>query len=211
VKWHPLVLKFPELTGDRWDAFLDGIRATKGVRTTQVLYRVANGQKEGLAGRMRYKACKQLGLPCRMKRVRVPDAKVLEFVLIHDVNRRHLSPELERDIVAELRSQGMSARKIAKTMGTSKSAAGRAMQGVPTGTGRATGTDGKSYPATRPPVAQAARYDPRKLAAACDSLLAQIDACAACAGLDETDDEAGRLRGLAVSLRVQLQAWAESL
>ncbi len=66
--------------------------------------------------------------------------------------RLRLPPEERAGITASLRDAGLSVRAIAAATGTSKSTVSRALSGVPNGTPEATvtGTDGKTYAATRP-------------------------------------------------------------
>lgn len=70
-----------------------------------------------------------------------------------NADRRHLTADQRRDMVAHLREQGHSYRAIAGALGTSLGAVQRDIAaGVSTDTpepARVTGADGKSYPARR--------------------------------------------------------------
>ncbi len=60
-------------------------------------------------------------------------------------------------------------------------------------------------------VKKAERFEVGSLTEPCNAILREIDRWAKGAGLAEDDDTAGELRGLAVSLRIRLRRWAESL
>ena len=116
MKWNTFAEKFPLLDGEERAAFLESLRRTGG-NSVPVLYRVVRGEREGLDGRNRYQGCEELGLPCRAEEVQVDDEDVKEFILIRNLHRRHLTPELRRELVAELRADGLSERRIAKVIG----------------------------------------------------------------------------------------------
>lgn len=209
MKWHPLCLKFDLMTGDDWERFKAGIKATKGVKTQRALYRVVKGQRQGLDGRQRYLACKELGLPCRLMRVRVSDKDVQSFILAHQFNRRHISAETRQAIIEELRAEGQSFRQIAETLNTSKSTVHRAGSSASVPGGTVTGKDGRTQPAHRPTVAT--YYPVSRLVRSVDDVIGEINECAKSYGLEDHDDEAGQLRGLAMQLRIRLERWGESL
>ena len=117
MKWHPLCLKFPPLAGDDLTRFLAGIKASGGIKTSQVLYRVVKGQRQGLEGKQRYDACKQLKLPCRMQRVRVKDKDVADFIIRHNCNRRHLDSATRLALIEQLKAEGQSNVRIAEALG----------------------------------------------------------------------------------------------
>jgi ParB-like chromosome segregation protein Spo0J len=148
--WHPFAEKFPPLAGEEWEAFKASIRRTRGNRVP-VIYRMKDGKAEGIDGRNRYRACEELGLTCRMEEELLDDDKVKEFILDRNVHRRHLTPELRRELVAELRADGKSVRGIAEALGVGKSTVERDLRThqetpVPNGTpATVTGQDGKSY------------------------------------------------------------------
>lgn len=209
MKWHPLCLKFELMTGADWERFKEGIRATKGVKTQRALYRMVKGERQGLDGRQRYLACKELGLPCRLMRVRVPDKDVAGFILAHQFNRRHISAESRQSIIEQLRAEGQSYRQIAETLNTGKSTVHRAGSGTTVPGGTVTGRDGRTQPASRPSVAS--YYPVSRLVRSVDDVLGEIDECAKSYGLEPHDDDAGQLRGLAMQLRIRLERWGESL
>ncbi len=176
-QWHPFAEKFPLLQGAEWEAFKADIHKTKGPEQ-KVAYRLVDGKKQGLDGRNRERACEELGLECRMEPVEVADDDVVDFIVRRNVLRRHMTTELRREIVAELRASGKSTRTIAATIGVSKSTVHSdieaAESGVqnrtpdssktqgkapdddkkPASTGKVTGSDGKTYSATKPKAAK---------------------------------------------------------
>lgn len=72
-------------------------------------------------------------------------------VVALNLARRHLSQAQRRELVADLRRQGWSLRRIAGALSTSRSAVARDLGTVPSGTlpERIVGTDGRSQPARR--------------------------------------------------------------
>jgi hypothetical protein len=155
MQWHPLAEKFNYLDGDDWKEFKAGIKATGGCKEDPVKYRVLpDGKMQGLDGRMRYKACKELGLKCEMKKVTVPDEEVVNYILRRNVNRRHMDADLRQRLVIELRHEGESLRTIASTLGVDEKTVRNDLSGpgaeysAPDG-GKVTGKDGKQYEATK--------------------------------------------------------------
>jgi ParB-like chromosome segregation protein Spo0J len=118
TNWHPFAQIFPYLEGDDWTAFLASIQATNGPETP-VTYRMVNGRREWLDGRNRVKACVELGIDYKTEQVEVADEDVRAYILRRNVYRRHMTPELRREIIAYLRADGMSGRSIAATLGVS--------------------------------------------------------------------------------------------
>src|SRR5262245_41600943 len=119
MDWHPFVEKFPLLEGAEWEAFKAGVKKTGGVKKNRPKYRVLpDGTKQGLDSRNRYRACKELGIKCDLEKVTVPDDEVIEFILRHNVRRRHMTAELRERLVIELKHEGESNRTIASTLGT---------------------------------------------------------------------------------------------
>lgn len=157
--WHPFAERFPRIEGAEWEAFKASIAKTKGNRVP-VTYRMVGGKAEGLDGRNRLLACEELGIPCRMEEEIVPDAEVKDYILARNVHRRHLSAELRRELVAELRQDGKSERSIAESLGVSKATVHRDLgpggSNEPPGAanGKVTGKDGKSYPSRAERVGQ---------------------------------------------------------
>jgi transposase-like protein len=157
MKCHPFASKFPIPEGAEWDTFVVSIKATRGNKDNPILYRMVDGQPQLLDGRCREKACKQLGIKPTYKRVQVADEEVVPFIIRQNITRRHLTPELRRQLVAELRSAGGSERQIAGTLNISPATAHRDIvatrQRSPASNeapAAVTGRDGKSYPAIRP-------------------------------------------------------------
>lgn len=170
MKWHPFAEKFPLLEGEEWEAFKASIRETNGPET-RVTYRMVKGEKQGLDGRNRHRACEELGIECPMEKVFLSDDEVKPFIIRRNVRRRHLLSELRLQLVLEMRSEGMSTRRIADAIGVSPSTIRRDLEepsGAPIGApemsekaekdenqvtapnGKVTGSDGKTYQATKP-------------------------------------------------------------
>ena len=79
------------------------------------------------------------------------EAERTAHVLALHAHRRHLSPAARRELMARLRSDGLSLRAIAQATGTPRSTVARALAGgVPSGTAgdveTVKGLDGKTYP-----------------------------------------------------------------
>lgn len=114
------------------------------------------------------------------------EAHAQELAATVNADRRHLSPQQRREIVAELREQGHSLRAIAGAVGASKDTVQRdlAQPGVSRETpGTVKGSDGKSYPATKPP-----RPTPADVQAEAAAQGEQIDDVEADAIADTLDD-----------------------
>jgi len=125
MEWHPFAAKFPLLEGEEWKAFKESIRKTKG-NEVPVVYRMVKGNKQGVDGRNRERACLELKLECTYeKRFFEDEAEVRDYILRRNVLRRHMSKELRQEIVGELRADGQSTRQIAETLGISKSTVDR--------------------------------------------------------------------------------------
>ncbi len=95
--------------------------------------------------------------PRHVVRLASDEARV-ELVLATNLLRRHLTRDQRRQLVADLRDQGWSLRRIGKALGTPKSTVAADLVGVQNRTPTANeqpstvvGKDRKSYPATRPP------------------------------------------------------------
>lgn len=151
IAWHPFAEKFPLLEGDEWKAFLESIKKSKGNRQP-VSFRTVNGKKQGLDGRNRERACEELGLKCRYFEEIVEDDEVKEFILDANVHRRHMTAEMRREIVAELRADGKSTRAIAAAVGVThptilndlKQSGGKSLPPE-----KVNGEDGKTYPSSQ--------------------------------------------------------------
>ena len=148
MDFHPFALKFPLLEGEEWEAFKADIKLKGGPRN-RVIVRMVDGKQQGIDGRNRWEACRQLGLPCPVETVPMADEDVRAFIIRQNVLRRHMTPELRREIVAELRSEGQSTRQIAATVGAGESTVRRDLAGATNGApgGNVTGKDGKKYKA----------------------------------------------------------------
>ncbi|MGD0284821.1 MAG: DNA methyltransferase [Acidimicrobiales bacterium] len=92
------------------------------------------------------------GYPREVRRFESEQERV-GFVLAANLFRRHLTREQRRTLVARLRTEGWSVRRIAEVVGAGRSTVNRDVAGVPDGTPGpeiVTGADEKSYPVRRP-------------------------------------------------------------
>ncbi|MBO8142688.1 MAG: helix-turn-helix domain-containing protein [Firmicutes bacterium] len=72
-------------------------------------------------------------------------------MLTANLHRRHLTREQRREVVANLRAQGWSLRRIARRLGVDPMTVHHDLRGVENSTPQTiTGADGKQYPATKP-------------------------------------------------------------
>jgi transposase-like protein len=144
-------MKFPVPEGDAWESFKQSIKETNGNAEDPIVYRVVNGERQGIDGRSREKACLELGIEPTYDEIDLADEEVVPFILRRNLYRRHLSAELRRQLVAELRTEGKSTRQIAETLGVGKSTVERDIKEtratVPNGT--VEGRDGRARPATQ--------------------------------------------------------------
>jgi ParB-like chromosome segregation protein Spo0J len=143
------------------------------------------------------------------------DAEVAAYVLAANLARRHLTAKERRELAGRLVVNGTSTRRAAKTAGVSEATARRAAADARAGASpdaptseRVTGSDGKSYPATKPRAAkpQAAKRKAKpitrlrltpeqrefgsnltRMAVCADDVLAPVRALGA--GLLDVDDE----------------------
>lgn len=119
MNWHPFAERFPLLEGEEYEALKASIKSTNGIDEQPILFRVVDNKIEGLDGRNRERACRELRIKPKMKKVSVTDGEVKDFILRRNVHRRHMTKELRQAIVAELRADGQSTRSIAGTLGVS--------------------------------------------------------------------------------------------
>ena len=156
MQFHPYAETFPLLTGAAYDEFKADIASTKGP-LEPARYRLNGQDKEGLDGRNRVNACRDLGIECPMLLVEIAEADVVAFINSLNIHRRHLTPEQQQERrqkrverVAAARAAGMSLRDIAEQEGVSVSQIQRDLENptVPGGTvepesGKTQGKDGK--------------------------------------------------------------------
>src|SRR5438105_5299423 len=120
MNWHPFSEKFPLLEGQEWEDFKASIRKDKG-KIRSIEYRMVGGEKQGIDGRNRLKACRELKIKCPTKRVVLADEEVKDHVIRRNItDRRHMTKELRQSIVAELRADGESTRQIAEALAVSQ-------------------------------------------------------------------------------------------
>lgn len=121
MEFHPFAERFPMLEGEEWEAFKSGIADKKGIKRMPIMYRIISGGiRQGLDGRNRLKACKELGIKPDMIEVHVSDDDVETFIVEQNIRRRHMTGEARKAYVSRLREHGMSERAIAETVGTSQ-------------------------------------------------------------------------------------------
>jgi len=116
IQWHPLAVAFPLMEGDEWNAFRDSIKATGGNADDPVIYRMVNGRKQGIDGRLREKACVEIGCERHYRKVFLDDDKVAEFIIRKNLRRRHIDNESRQALVQAMRSEGMTQAKIATSL-----------------------------------------------------------------------------------------------
>jgi len=104
-----------------------------------------------LDGHHRVKICEELGIKNwpSIVRIGMSEEEKTEHVLALNLDRRHLTREQRRELVAKLREQGWSLRRIGEKVGISYEQA-RIDAGVKNLTpATVIGADGKQYPATK--------------------------------------------------------------
>ena len=117
LKFHPLSEIFPLIEGDEFDGFVDGFKKHG------LLQQIVLQQGMILEGRNRYRAGKALCYKFTAKDfTELPPGKnPYEFVLVANVQRRHLTTEQKRDLALRLIRErpNDSDRKIALLLGMS--------------------------------------------------------------------------------------------
>jgi len=158
---RPSYQLLPDLGPEEFAALKADI-ATNGVRVPVVVTAesgsVLDGHHRILAWEeARAEGAKVPDFPRQVVRLASDDARV-DLVLATNLFRRHLTPAQRRKLVADLRDQGWSVRRIADVLGASKSTVAGDMAGVQKRTpsddrplSTVVGKDHKSYPAKRPP------------------------------------------------------------
>lgn len=154
LEWHPFAKRFPLIEGEEWEEFKESIRKTRGNRVP-VIYRVLpDGTKQGIDGRNRERACDEVSIKCRMEEEILDDEEVIPFIIAANIRRRHMTPELRRIIIEELRGEGQSIRTIADTVGVSPATVARDIEKIEAVSHETvdtvTGKDGKLHPAKKP-------------------------------------------------------------
>ena len=129
MKFHPFSEKFPLLVGKDWEEFKQSI-SQDGFNTVPILFRVKDGEEEGLDGRNRWKACEELGIAPIIKEIKVEDEEVKELIIRLNLRRRQLDPASRAAIVADLLSEGKTYRQVADTVGVSPATVSRDAEAV---------------------------------------------------------------------------------
>lgn len=226
MEFHPYAETFDLLEGTAYEEFRADI-AANGCREP-VKYRLVAGKRQGLDGRNRLRACKDLELPCPEIAVEVDDESVVAYIDSLNVHRRHLSRETQQvkraervKRVAEKRAQGQSYRAIAESEGISDAQARRDAQtatapggAVDPPDGKVTGRDGKKRPARKPkpaatpkpPKAGTVLYPFNNFETSYGALLREIDALGNCYKAKESS-EAKALRKQLGAFREAFTAW----
>lgn len=110
-------------------------------------------------GHHRARIAAEEGVDCPIKvRAVVDDAEAQDLARSLNTDRRHLEPDMRRQVVAELRAEGHSLRAIAGAVGVDPKQVRRDISQVGTVSppGTVVGADGKRYPSTRPKPAEVA-------------------------------------------------------
>jgi hypothetical protein len=177
MNWHPYAEEWPllkDMDPEAWEAFKAGIKTTKGVADNPVRFRVVDGAIQGLDGRNRFLACKELRIKVAMKKVRVKDEDVTDYIDRWNLHRRHhMTPELRQKLVSKRHELGQGTREIADAIGVNQSTVVRDL--AASGDACASpehqkqaekpqlapktvkGRDGKVYSASRPKLAPAVK------------------------------------------------------
>lgn len=150
LKFHPQAEMFPNLEGQEWKDFVDGIAKTGGNATNPILYRIVHGKPQGLDGRQRLRACRALKLKPTLKKVSVKDEDVVDFILAQNDHRRHSTTEFRKSVAVEMRKAGESIRSIADKLnvdpGTVRNDLKKSQVGSDSPPDTVKGKDGKLYP-----------------------------------------------------------------
>lgn len=160
MKPHPLATLIPEMTAQQYAELRDDIKAN-GLRDAITLL---DGMI--LDGRHREKACREAGVEPFYEDF--PGGDPEAFVISRNLKRRHLTADQQKTLadarrkkVAQMRSEGMSTRKIAAELGVSNKTVHDDLSQPPVtpvtpepekpapSPPRVTGRDGKTYPAKR--------------------------------------------------------------
>jgi transposase-like protein len=116
------------MEGQEWKDFLKSIKATGG-NDAPISYRMVGTEKQGLDGRNRWFACKELHIRPRLQLVVVEDAAVVQWILRRNLHRRHLSLEVRNQILEELLGNGMTVSSISRAAGVSRATVRRSAGG----------------------------------------------------------------------------------
>lgn len=158
---EPAYQLLPDLSTEEFSALKADI-ATHGVRVPVVVDAETGAVLDGhhrtrAVEELRAEGVRVPDYPSHVVRLATEDARV-EAVLATNLIRRHLTKAQRRQLVADLRDQGWSVRRIAEVLGAAKSTVASDLPGVQNRTpdsdrapSTVVGKDRKSYPATRPP------------------------------------------------------------
>ncbi len=212
MKWHKMAELWPMMQGEDYEAFKEGIRLSGGIADNPIKYRTVNGEKEGLDGRNRERACTELGLPIHSTEVKKTDEEVFQYILNCNKHRRHQTePSLEQ-VARKMVEVGASTRAIAEANGVSQSTAARKARKVSQGDSPVKGRDGKTYTRTKKkpskngePIPGTAEYKLRYA-----KLRQHVDAVARHYGVINTPAAEGVIRILSEHYNAFLK-WHETL
>ncbi len=103
-------------------------------------------------GHHRHRIAADLGIDCpSVVRPVADDEEAAELALSLNNDRRHLNPDVRRELAADLRANGYSLRAIGDALGVDDKTVRNDLSGADhSAPGRTIGRDGKTYPAARP-------------------------------------------------------------
>ena len=154
LKINPICDMVPKMSAEAFDALKSDIEKNGQIDPIWVK------AGEIIDGRHRYRACRELGRECRTKEFEGDDVET--FVISVNVSRRHLSSNQQAWFIKRLLAlhPEHSNRAIAAAVGAHHTTVATVRSSVSTGEfsqlGKRVGLDGKTRPATRPPVTTAA-------------------------------------------------------
>ena len=130
MEWHPYAHTYPMIHGEEYAEFKEFIRLHPN-RIEPVKVRILpDGSKQGIDGRTRVQACKDLGIDWPEVAVDLPDDEVEAYIDALNLNRRHLDKEFRRSRVKALATEGLSVREIAAEVEVSPSTVQRDIETI---------------------------------------------------------------------------------
>lgn len=156
LKFHEFAERFPLLEGDEYEALKQSIQECGG-NTYKIIYRQRpdTNTAEGIDGRNRLRACRELGLDPQFQLIEIAEDQIVPRIIALNVARRHLTRETRQQIAVELRGRGYSTTRIAEMLGCSQPTVWRDLN-TNDDSGYSNeypdvvvGKDGKEYPAAQ--------------------------------------------------------------